>query len=82
MSLSTQKSSSGDEQRGGTWGCACVRAFSIPSLPREKNAAITPLAREGGGDGGIAAQRAGRGKRTQLTWPITANEVRSKQRGR
>lgn len=73
-------------------GCVyvCVLGPSIP-CSRRQNAAITPLAKEGAGQGcwekaeGVGERDVGKEGRedgTQLTWPITANEVRYKQRGR
>lgn len=59
-------------------------------FPEGENAAITPLAKEGGRQrcwekAGRARERdmvkGGREDKTQLTWPITANEVRYEQRG-
>ena len=71
--------------------CGCVLAYwAAQSLvPGGRNAAITPLAKDGGRQGYWEEAekekdtgRNGRGEgRTQLTWPITANEVRYKQRG-
>lgn len=61
------------------------------SVPGGRNAAITPLVKEGGRRGcwekaeGVRERvvwKEGREDGTQLTWPITANEVRYKQRER
>lgn len=73
--------------------CVCALAYWAPQsrVPGGRNAAITPLVKEGGRQGcwekakGVRERdvgKEGREDRTQLTWPITANEVRYKQRGR
>lgn len=73
--------------------CVCVRwctSLLNPLVPRGRNAAITPLVKEEGGTENLGGngerkmwgREEGREDRTQLTWPITANEVRNKQRER